>query len=55
MCNYTALIHHEDGPYWAEFPAFPGCYSSGATLDEVKGDKHAMHMTLVGFMDYESV
>lgn len=36
MCNYKAIIHHEDGQYWAEFPAFPGCYTSGATLDEVK-------------------
>ena len=38
MCNYKAIIHHEDGQYWAEFPAFPGCYTSGATLDEVKGN-----------------
>ena len=38
MCNYKAVIHHEDGQYWAEFPAFPGCYTSGATLEEVKGN-----------------
>ena len=38
MCNYKAIIHHEDGQYWAEFPAFPGCYTSGATLDEVKSN-----------------
>ncbi len=38
MCNYKAVIHHEDGQYWAEFPAFPGCYTSGETLEEVKGN-----------------
>ena len=38
MCKYKAIIHHEDGQYWAEFPAFPGCYTSGATLNEVKGN-----------------
>lgn len=38
MCNYKAIIHHEDGQYWAEFPAFPGCYTSGMTLEEVKSN-----------------
>lgn len=38
MCNYKAVIHHEDGQYWAEFPAFPGCYTSGETLEEVEGN-----------------
>ena len=38
MCNYKAIIHHDDGQYWAEFPAFPGCYTSGMTLEEVKSN-----------------
>jgi predicted RNase H-like HicB family nuclease len=38
MCNYKAVIHHEDDQYWAEFPAFPGCYTSGTTLEEVRGN-----------------
>lgn len=30
-----ALIHHEDGAYWAEVPALPGCFASGHTFDEL--------------------
>ena len=26
MCMYNAIVHHdEDGGYWAEVPALPGC------------------------------
>jgi predicted RNase H-like HicB family nuclease len=31
----TARIHHEDGGYWADVPALPGCFASGHTLDEL--------------------
>ena len=35
MCMYNAIVHHdEDGGYWAEVPAQPGCYTDGETLDE---------------------
>jgi predicted RNase H-like HicB family nuclease len=31
------LIHRaQDGGYWAEVPALPGCYSQGQTVDEVQ-------------------
>ncbi len=31
-----AVIHHaEEGGYWAEVPALPGCITEGDTLDEV--------------------
>ena len=34
--EYTIIIHPaEEGGYWAEIPALPGCYSQGETLDEV--------------------
>lgn len=33
MCQYRAIVHHEDGIYWAEVPALPGCYSDGETLE----------------------
>lgn len=33
---FTPLIHEEDGRYWAEIPAMPGCFSEGDTLEEVK-------------------
>lgn len=28
-------IHLEDGSYWAEVPALPGCFAAGSTLDEL--------------------
>ena len=32
-----AVIHDaEEGGYWAEVPALPGCVTQGDTLDEVK-------------------
>ena len=31
------LIHKaEEGGYWAEVPALPGCVSQGQTMDEVR-------------------
>jgi predicted RNase H-like HicB family nuclease len=30
-----ANIHREDGSYWADVPALPGCFASGTTLDEL--------------------
>ena len=36
MSNYMAIIHKEpNGWYSAEVPALPGCYTDGATLDEI--------------------
>lgn len=33
--EYTVIIHQaEEGGYWAEVPALPGCYSQGETLEE---------------------
>ena len=29
------VIHEEEGRYWAEIPAMPGCFSVGDTLEEV--------------------
>ena len=35
--NYTVRVHSADeGGYWAEVPALPGCFTQGETLDEVK-------------------
>lgn len=34
--EYTVIMHPaEEGGYWAEIPALPGCYSQGETLEEV--------------------
>ena len=33
------LIHKaEEGGYWAEVPALPGCVSQGETMDEVRSN-----------------
>lgn len=31
-----AVIHEEDGSYWAEVKELPGCFASGHDLEEVK-------------------
>jgi len=31
----TANIRLEEGSYWADVPELPGCFASGATLDEL--------------------
>lgn len=33
--DITANIRLEDGSYWADVPALPGCFAAGATLDEL--------------------
>ncbi len=34
--DLTAFVHTaEEGGYWAEVPALPGCLTQGETLDEV--------------------
>jgi predicted RNase H-like HicB family nuclease len=36
-----AIIHEaEDGGYWAEVPALPGCVSQGETYEEVLENIH---------------
>ena len=33
--EYTILIHKADeGGFWAEVPALPGCFSQGETVEE---------------------
>ncbi len=34
-----AVVHKaEEGGYWAEVPALPGCVTQGETLDELRGN-----------------
>ena len=36
-----AIIHSaEEGGYWAEVPALPGCVTQGETLDELIANLH---------------
>ena len=33
--EYTMIVHTaEEGGYWVEVPALPGCFSQGETVDE---------------------
>ena len=37
--NGKMLIHKaEEGGYWAEVPALPGCVSQGETVDDVRSN-----------------
>ncbi len=37
--EYVIVIHTaEEGGYWAEFPALPGCFTQGETIEEVLED-----------------
>ena len=34
--EFTVLMHPaEEGGYWAEVPALPGCFSQGETVEEL--------------------
>jgi predicted RNase H-like HicB family nuclease len=36
-----AIVHPaEEGGFWAEVPALPGCLTQGETLDELKANLH---------------
>ncbi len=42
-----AIIHEEDGSYWAEVKELPGCFASGHTYDELmQGLYEAIEMCL---------
>ena len=34
--TFTLTVTHEDGMYWAQVKELPGCFASGADLDELK-------------------
>ena len=37
--NIKAIIHDaEEGGFWAEVPALPGCVTQGETMDEIKSN-----------------
>jgi len=36
MHSYTVIVHEEEeGGYWAEVPAIPGCATQGETFEEL--------------------
>ena len=53
--EYTILIHQaEEGGYWSEVPALPGCYSQGETIDEtLSNTKVAVEAHLMALKEEE--
>jgi len=39
--NIKAIVHEaEEGGFWAEVPAIPGCATQGETMDELMRNLH---------------
>lgn len=53
MREFTIILHHADeGGYWVEVPALPGCFSQGETLDEaVQNAREAIESHLEALTD----
>ena len=53
MREFTIIVHHADeGGYWVEVPALPGCFSQGETLDEaVQNARDAIESHLESLTD----
>ncbi len=51
--EYTILIHKaEEGGFWSEVPAVPGCYSQGETIDEtLQNTKEAVESHLMALRE----
>ena len=51
--DYTILIHQaEEGGFWSEVPALPGCYSQGETIDEtLRNTKEAIEAHLLALKE----
>jgi predicted RNase H-like HicB family nuclease len=51
--DYTILIHQaEEGGFWSEVPALPGCYSQGETIDEtLENTKEAIEAHLLALKE----
>ncbi len=47
--EYTVIMHPaEEGGYWVEVPALPGCYSQGESVEEaLEGIKEAIEAHLI--------
>ena len=44
-----AIVHPaEEGGFWAEVPAMPGCVTQGETLDEVRAN---LNEAIVGWLE----
>ena len=48
--EYSVVVHDaEEGGYWVEVPALPGCYSQGETVEEaLENVREAIELYLEG-------
>jgi predicted RNase H-like HicB family nuclease len=52
---FKPRIHSEDGRYWAEIPAMPGCLTVADTLDELRDNLiEAAQCWLLTYADMEN-
>ncbi len=50
--NLKAVIHEaEEGGYWAEVPALPGCITQGETIQEVTSN---LREAITGWLSVET-
>lgn len=50
--NLKAIIHEaEEGGYWAEVPALPGCVTQGDTVEEVTTN---LHEAIAGWLSLDT-
>jgi predicted RNase H-like HicB family nuclease len=51
--EYSVVLHHADeGGYWVEVPALPGCYSQGESREEAVGNvREAIELYLEGLQE----
>jgi predicted RNase H-like HicB family nuclease len=48
--KFKAIVHPEEGGFWAEVPALPGCFTQAETLEEIKTN---LKEAIEGILDYE--
>jgi predicted RNase H-like HicB family nuclease len=53
--EYTVLVYKaEEGGFWAEIPALPGCFSQGETVEETMIDvKEAVEAHILALTEEE--
>jgi predicted RNase H-like HicB family nuclease len=50
--NIKAIIHPaEEGGYWAEVPALPGCITEGDSMEEVMASLKEMIFSIAEFIE----
>lgn len=51
--EYTVIMHPaEEGGFWAEVPALPGCFSQGETIEEaLENIKEAIESHVIALRD----